>query len=65
MKVKSFFFMHSNSDGEHDSIPSLERSFFEFRCKVSSKQLSITQFFHRIGSFNEVLYPVIANKQKQ
>ena len=47
MKVKSFFYMHSNRDGEHDGVSSLERSFFELRRKVSTKQLSITQFFHK------------------
>jgi hypothetical protein len=45
MEVKSFVYAHSNSDGDHDSVLSLESSFFELRHKVSTKQLSITEFF--------------------
>jgi hypothetical protein len=56
MKVKSSICMHSNSDGDHDSVLSLESTFFELRHKVSAKQLPITQFFFaRVSSFNEVL----------
>jgi hypothetical protein len=48
MKVKSLVCVHSNSDGGHDSVLSLESLFFELRCKVSPKQLSITEvFFHK------------------
>jgi hypothetical protein len=39
MKVKSFVYAHSNSDGDCDSVLSLESSFFELRRKVSTKQL--------------------------
>jgi hypothetical protein len=39
MKVKSFVYAHSNSDGDSDSVLSLESSFFELRRKVSTKQL--------------------------
>jgi hypothetical protein len=45
MKVKSFVHAHSNSDDDRDSVLSLESSFFELRCKVSTKQLPITEFF--------------------
>jgi hypothetical protein len=56
MKVKSFIYGHSNSDGDRDSALSLDSLFFELRRKVSTKQLSITEFFFtRISSFNEVL----------
>jgi hypothetical protein len=47
MKVKSFVHAHSNSDGDRDSVLSLESSFFELRRKVSTKQLSITEFFQK------------------
>jgi hypothetical protein len=36
--------MHNN-DGDRDSVLSVESSFFELRRKVSTKQLSITEFF--------------------
>jgi hypothetical protein len=63
MKVQSFVSAHSKSDGVRVSVLSLESSFFELRCKVSTKQLSITEFFfRRISSFNEEFYHVIANK---
>jgi hypothetical protein len=45
MKVRSFVYAYSNSNGDRDSVISLERSYFELRHKVSTKQLSITQFF--------------------
>jgi hypothetical protein len=44
MKVQSFVCVCSNSDGDRDSVLSLESSFFELRHKVSTKQLSITEF---------------------
>jgi hypothetical protein len=47
MKVKSFVFAHRNCDGDRDSVTSLERSFFEIRRKVSTKQLSIAPFFQK------------------
>jgi hypothetical protein len=47
MKVKSFVYAHSNSDGDRNSVLSLENSFFELRHKVSTKQLSITEFFQK------------------
>jgi hypothetical protein len=47
MKVKCFLYAHSNSDGDRDCVLSLESSFFELRRKVSTKQLSITEFFQK------------------
>jgi hypothetical protein len=45
VKVTSFVYAHRNSDGNRYSVLSLESSFFELRRKVSTKQLSITEFF--------------------
>jgi hypothetical protein len=65
MKVKSFIYAHRTSDGDCDSVLSSERSFFEFRCKVSKKNCQLQSFiFTRISSFNEVLYHAIAKKQR-
>jgi hypothetical protein len=47
IKVRSSIYAHSNSDGDRDSVLSLDSSFFELRYKVSTKQLSITVFFHK------------------
>jgi hypothetical protein len=41
----SFVYVRSNSDGDRDSVLSLESLFFELRRKVSTKQLSVTGFF--------------------
>jgi hypothetical protein len=41
MKVKSFFYAHSTSDSDHESILGLEKSYFELRRKVCTKQMSI------------------------
>jgi hypothetical protein len=46
-KVKSFVCARSNSDGDRDSVLSLESSFLELRRKVSAKQLSITEFLQK------------------
>jgi hypothetical protein len=68
IKVNSFVYAHSNSDGGRVSVLSLESSVFELRRKVSTRQLSITEFFppppRKVSSFNEELYHVIANKYK-
>jgi predicted metal-binding protein len=37
MEVRSFVYAHSNSDGDCDSVLSLESSFFELRRNVSTK----------------------------
>jgi hypothetical protein len=47
MKVTSFVYADSNSDGDHDGVLSLESSFFELRRKVSTKQPSITVFLQK------------------
>jgi hypothetical protein len=41
MKVKSFVYAHSNSDGDRDSVLSLESSFFELRRKPSTKNCQL------------------------
>jgi hypothetical protein len=41
MKVKSFFYAHSMSDSDHENFLGLEKSYFELRCKVCTKQMSI------------------------
>jgi hypothetical protein len=40
MRVKSFFYAHSTSDSDRDSVLGLEKSYFELRCKVCIKQMS-------------------------
>jgi hypothetical protein len=48
MKVKSFFHAHSMSDSDHESVLGLEeKSYFELRCKVCTKQMSIKDFFSK------------------
>jgi hypothetical protein len=37
MKVKSFFYAHSVSDSDHESVLGLEKSYFELRRKVYTK----------------------------
>jgi hypothetical protein len=38
MKIKSFFYAHSMSDSDHESVLGLEKSYFELRHKVCTKQ---------------------------
>jgi hypothetical protein len=45
VEVRSFVYAHGNSDGDRDSVQRLESSFFELRYKVSTKHLSIIDFF--------------------
>jgi hypothetical protein len=45
MKVKSFFYAHSTSDSDRESVLGLEKSYFELRCKVCTKQRSMKDFF--------------------
>jgi hypothetical protein len=47
MKVNSFVYVHSNSDGDRDKCLSLESSFFELRHNVFTKQLSIMEFLQK------------------
>jgi hypothetical protein len=47
MKVKSFLYAHSTSDSESESVLALEKSYFELRRKVCTKQMSIKDFFSK------------------
>jgi hypothetical protein len=47
MKVKSFFYAHSTSDSDRESVIGLEKSYFELRRKVCTKQMSIKDFFSK------------------
>jgi hypothetical protein len=47
MKVKSFFYAHSTSDSDRESVLGLEKSYFELRRKVCTKQMSIKDFFSK------------------
>jgi hypothetical protein len=47
MKVKSFFYAHSTSDSDHESVLGLEKSCFELRSKVCTKQTSRKDFFSK------------------
>jgi hypothetical protein len=47
MNVKYFFYAHSTSDSDHDSVLGLEKSYFELRRKVCTKQMSIKDFFSK------------------
>jgi hypothetical protein len=38
MKVKSFFYVHSTSDSDRENVLGLEKSYFELRSKVCTKQ---------------------------
>jgi hypothetical protein len=44
-KVKYFFYVHSTSDSDRESVLGLEKSYFEFRRKVCTKQTSMKDFF--------------------
>jgi hypothetical protein len=46
-KVKSFFYEHSTSDSDRESDLGLEKSYFEFRRKVCTKQTSMKDFFSK------------------
>jgi hypothetical protein len=47
MKVKSFFYAHSTSDSDRESVLGLEKSYFELRSKVCTKQTSMKDFFSK------------------
>jgi hypothetical protein len=47
IKVKSFFYAHSTSDSDRESVLVLEKSYFELRYKVCTKQMSIKDFFSK------------------
>jgi hypothetical protein len=46
-KVKSFFYAHSTSDSDRESGIGIEKSYFEFRRKVCTKQTSMKDFFSK------------------
>jgi hypothetical protein len=50
MKVKSFFYANSMSDSDRESVLGLEKSYFELRSKVYTKQTSIKDFFSKSNS---------------
>jgi hypothetical protein len=45
MEVKSFFYAHSTGNGDRESVLGLEKSYFELRSKVCTKQTSVKDFF--------------------
>jgi hypothetical protein len=47
MKVKSFFYAHSSSDSDRESVLGLEKSYFLLRSKVCSKQTSMKDFLSK------------------
>jgi hypothetical protein len=51
-KVKSFFYAHSTSDSDCESVLGLEQSYFESRSKVCTKQMSIKIFSARSNNSN-------------
>jgi hypothetical protein len=47
MKVKSFFYAHSTSDNDRERVVGLEKSYFKWRRKVCTKQMTIKDFFSK------------------
>jgi hypothetical protein len=47
MKVKSFFYAHSTSDSDRESFVGLDKSYFELRGKLCTKQTSRKMFSAR------------------
>jgi hypothetical protein len=47
MKVKSLFYAHSTSDSDRESVLGLEKSYFELRSKVCTKQTSMKDFLSK------------------
>jgi hypothetical protein len=48
MKVRSFFYAHSTSDSDRESVLGLEKSYLELRrSKVCSKQTSMKDFLSK------------------
>jgi hypothetical protein len=45
--VTSFFYVHSRSDSDRESVLGLEKLYFEFRRKVCTKQTSMKDFFSK------------------
>jgi hypothetical protein len=55
MKVKSFFYAHSTSDSDYKSVLGLEKSYFELRRKVCSKQRSMKDFSVRSNNIHYIV----------
>jgi hypothetical protein len=47
VKVKSFFYVHSTCESDRESVLGLEKSYFELRHKVCTKQMSIKDFLSK------------------
>jgi hypothetical protein len=47
IKVNSFFYVHSTSDSDRESVLGLEKSYFELRSKVCPKQMSMKDFLSK------------------
>jgi hypothetical protein len=47
IEVRSFFYAHSTSDSGRESVLGLEKSYFELRSKVCSKQTSMRDFLSK------------------
>jgi hypothetical protein len=47
MKAKSFFYAHSTSDSDRETVLGFEKSYFEFGRKVCTKQTSMKDFFSK------------------
>jgi hypothetical protein len=47
MKVKSFFYGHSTSDSDRESVLGLEKSYFELTRKICTKQMSNQRLFQQ------------------
>jgi hypothetical protein len=46
-KVRSFFYAHSTSDSDRESVLGLEKSYFELRRKVCTKERSMKDFLSK------------------
>jgi hypothetical protein len=53
--VKSFFYAHSIGEHDEQVILNLELALFRLKCKVSTKQLTITEFFGKKVNFTQIL----------
>jgi hypothetical protein len=47
MKVKYLFYAHSMSDSDRESVLGLEKSYFELKSKVCTKQTSMKDFLSK------------------
>jgi hypothetical protein len=47
MKVKSFFYAHSTSDSDRESVLGVEKSYFDLRHKDCTKEMPIKDFFQQ------------------